>query len=117
VVTQFSFDAGPVLRWIEQERAQGIDALIRIGIPGPASIKRLLGFAARCGVGASTSVMKKYGLSMTKLLTTAGPDALVRELAAGLDPAQHGSVLLHLYPFGGLKATAEWATDFVAKGG
>ena len=117
VVTQFTFDAEPVLRWIEQERAQGIDALIRIGVPGPASIKRLLSFAARCGVGASTKVMSKYGLSMTKLLTTAGPDALVRELAAGLDPAKHGNVLLHLYPFGGLKTTAEWAKDFVAKGG
>lgn len=117
VVTQFTFDAAPVLRWIEAERAQGIDALIRVGIPGPASIKRLLGFAARCGVGASTSVMKKYGLSMSKLLTTTGPDALVRDLAVGIDPARHGDVLLHLYPFGGLDATARWVQDFVAKGG
>ncbi len=117
VVTQFSFDAEPVLHWIEQERAAGIDALIRIGVPGPASIKRLLSFAARCGVGASKKVMTKYGLSMTKLLTTAGPDALIRELAAGIDPATHGDVLLHFYPFGGLKATAQWAKDFVANRG
>jgi methylenetetrahydrofolate reductase (NADPH) len=115
VVTQFTFDAEPVLRWIEQERDAGIDALIRIGIPGPASIKRLLGFAARCGVGASTKVMSKYGLSMTKLLTTTGPDVLVRDLAAGIDPARHGDVLLHIYPFGGLHSTAQWARDFVEK--
>ena len=56
--------------------------------------------------------MSKYGASITKLLTTAGPDALIEELARGLDPARHGEVLLHFYPFGGLKATAEWVRDF-----
>jgi methylenetetrahydrofolate reductase (NADPH) len=114
VVTQFSFDAEPVLRWLEEERRQGVDALVRIGIPGPASVKRLLAFAARCGVGASTKVMAKYGLSLGRLLTTAGPDRLVEALANELDPAVHGEVSLHLYPFGGLKTTAEWARDFCA---
>jgi methylenetetrahydrofolate reductase (NADPH) len=58
VVTQFSFDAEPVLAWLEQVRKAGIHALVRVGVPGPASVKRLLAFAARCGVGASTKVMK-----------------------------------------------------------
>ncbi len=115
VVTQFAFAAEPVLRWLEEERRQGIDALVRIGIPGPASVKRLLSFAARCGVGASTKVMAKYGLSLSRLLTTAGPDRLVETLATQLDPARHGDVLLHLYPFGGLQTTAQWARDFCAK--
>jgi methylenetetrahydrofolate reductase (NADPH) len=112
VVTQFSFDAEPVLAWLEQVRAAGIDATVRVGVPGPASVKRLLAFAARCGVGASTKVLQKYGISITKLLSTAGPDEIVREYAAGLDPAKHGDVLLHFYPFGGLRATAEWVRDF-----
>jgi methylenetetrahydrofolate reductase (NADH) len=112
VVTQFSFDAEPVLAWLEQVRAAGIEATVRVGVPGPASVKRLLAFAARCGVGASTKVLQKYGISITKLLSTAGPDEIVREYATGLDPAKHGEVLLHFYPFGGLRATAEWVRDF-----
>jgi methylenetetrahydrofolate reductase (NADPH) len=112
VVTQFSFDAEPVLAWLEQVRAAGIEATVRVGVPGPASVKRLLAFAARCGVGASTKVLQKYGISITKLLSTAGPDEIVREYARGLDPAKHGDVLLHFYPFGGLRATAEWVRDF-----
>jgi methylenetetrahydrofolate reductase (NADPH) len=56
--------------------------------------------------------MARYGVSITKLLTTAGPDALVSELAAGIDPARHGKVLLHFYPFGGLARTAQWVRDF-----
>jgi methylenetetrahydrofolate reductase (NADPH) len=115
VVTQFSFDAEPVLNWLEQVRAAGVQATVRVGIPGPASVKRLLAFAARCGVGASTKVMSKYGLSITKLLSTAGPDQIVEEYAERLDRAKHGDVLLHFYPFGGLRATAEWVRDARAK--
>ena len=115
VVTQFSFDAAPVLAWLEQVRQAGIEATVRVGVPGPASVKRLLAFAARCGVGASTKVLQKYGISITKLLSTAGPDQIMHDYAAALDPRKHGSVLLHLYPFGGLRATAEWVRDFRAQ--
>ncbi|RYE01099.1 MAG: methylenetetrahydrofolate reductase [Sphingomonadales bacterium] len=117
IVTQFGFNARPMLDWVEQVRGAGIDATIRLGIPGPASVKRLLSFAARCGVSASASVMAKYGLSVTRLLSNAGPDRLIEELAARFDPARHGEVLLHFYPFGGLRATAEWVRDFQAKHG
>ena len=61
-------------------RARGIDVPVRLGVPGPAGIKRLLGFAKRCGVGASASVMKKYGVSLTNLIGSAGPDKLVNSL-------------------------------------
>jgi methylenetetrahydrofolate reductase (NADPH) len=115
VITQFGFDADPVLTWLERVRAEGVAAPVRVGISGPASVKTLLRFAARCGVGASAKVMTKYGLSITKLLGTAGPDPLVKEFAAKLDPAVHGDVRLHFYPFGGLTKTAEWIRDFQAK--
>jgi methylenetetrahydrofolate reductase (NADPH) len=111
IVTQFAFDSGPVLTWLAALRARGIEAPVRIGVPGPAGIKRLLKFAAHCGVGASASVMKKYGVSITNLLGNAGPDKLVKALASGLNET-HGPVRLHFYPFGGLGATAQWIADF-----
>jgi methylenetetrahydrofolate reductase (NADPH) len=61
--------------------------------------------------------MKKYGMSITKLLSTAGPDKLIEDYASGLDAARHGEVLMHFYPFGGLRATAEWIRDFRARNG
>jgi methylenetetrahydrofolate reductase (NADPH) len=114
IITQFGFDAKPVLEWLKKLRDSGIVAPVRVGVPGPASVKTLLRFAARCGVGASASVMAKYGVSITQLVTTAGPDALVTELAANIDPAKHGEVFLHFYPFGGLARTARWVSDFSA---
>jgi methylenetetrahydrofolate reductase (NADPH) len=115
ILTQFGFDAEPIVHWVERVRSHGIDALIRIGVPGPAGIKTLLRFAARCGVGASAKVMSKYGLSLTQLMGTAGPDRLIEDLADRIDPARHGPLSLHFYPFGGIARTAEWVSDFAAK--
>jgi methylenetetrahydrofolate reductase (NADPH) len=92
IVTQFGFDPDRFLDWL----------------------KELLRFAARCGVGASASVMKKYGvMSLTNLMGKAGPDKMVDAFAAGLGP-EHGKVRLHFYPFGGMKATMEWIDAYAA---
>jgi len=115
VVTQFAFDDDAIVEWVGEMRARGIDVPVRLGVPGPAGIKRLLGFAARCGVGASANVMKKYGVSVTNLLGRAGPDKLVDSLAAKLNDGEHGRVRLHLYPFGALTASAEWVNEYDAK--
>lgn len=111
VVTQFGFDPDAFLNWLAQLRERGIETPVRIGIPGPAGIKTLLRFASRCGVGASASVMAKYGLSITNLLGSAGPDKLVDTFAARLGD-EHGRVRLHFYPFGGLSKTVEWIADY-----
>lgn len=116
IVTQFGFDPDAFLGWLKELRARGIECPVRIGIPGPAGIKRLLAFAARCGVGASASVMKKYGVSITNLLGTAGPDKLVDAFAQGLGE-EHGRVRLHFYPFGGMRKTLEWVKDYESRRG
>lgn len=107
IVTQFGFDPDPFITWLEDLRANGIDSPVRIGVPGPAGIKTLLRFAAHCGVGASVAALGKYGISLTKLLGSTGPDALVDRLAERLTPA-HGPVRLHFYPFGGLVRAVDW---------
>ncbi|WP_176598103.1 MULTISPECIES: methylenetetrahydrofolate reductase [Sphingobium] len=111
IMTQFAFDADAVLNWLEQIRQEGVTVPVRIGIPGPASVKKLVRFAARCGVGASAKVMLKYGTSLTKLLSTAGPEKLIQELADRIDPAVHGDALLHFYPFGAFVDTAKFIAD------
>ncbi|GAA1466277.1 methylenetetrahydrofolate reductase (NADPH) [Microbacterium thalassium] len=113
ILTQFAFDTDPVMSWIDAVRARDIDATIRIGTPGPAGIKRLINFARRFGVGANAMIVKKYGFSLTNLMGTAGPDRFVSDLAALLEADEaSGSVKLHMYTFGGLLATADWARAF-----
>ena len=112
VVTQFAFDDDAIVEWVGEMRARGIDVPVRLGVPGPAGIKRLLGFAARCGVGASASVMKKYGVSVTNLFGRAGPDKLVDSLDRKLNDEEHGRVRLHFFPFGALAPTAKWVSQY-----
>lgn len=114
IVTQFGFDPDAFMHWLVVLRQRGIDAPVRIGVPGPTSIKGLLKFAARCGVEASASVMSKYGISIANLLGSAGPDKMVNAFASGFG-REHGRVRLHFYPFGGLVKTAEWIVEYNRK--
>jgi methylenetetrahydrofolate reductase (NADPH) len=114
IITQFGFDADAVLRWTEQVRQRGIPLPVRVGVPGPTGIKRLLSYASRFGVATSAGIARKYGLSLTNLVGTAGPDTFLRDLADGYDSARHGDLRLHFYTFGGLQATAKWITQFSA---
>ncbi len=110
ILTQFGFDVDPVLAWIAEVRRRGITAPIRVGVPGPAGVKRLLAFASRFGIGANALIVRKYGFSLANLMGTAGPDAFVAELAERLTSVpEAGAVGLHFYTFGGLPATAAWA--------
>lgn len=114
ILTQFAFDTDPVIAWVKGVRERGIESTIRIGTPGPAGIKRLINFARRFGVGANAMIVKKYGFSLTNLMGTAGPDTFVTDLSALLaQDSTSGEVKLHFYTFGGLKATADWAHQYV----
>jgi methylenetetrahydrofolate reductase (NADPH) len=111
VITQVDFDVDRVLQWVAEVREHGVELPIRVGVPGPASVKLLLGFAGRLGISTSATIAKKYGLSVTNLLGKAGPENFLRDLQAGLDPDKHGVVKLHFYTFGGFKTTAEWIAN------
>jgi methylenetetrahydrofolate reductase (NADPH) len=115
IMTQFAFDAEVMLRWLERVREEAnITSVVRLGVPGPASVKTLLRFASRCGVSATASVMAKYGLSISQLLNTAGPTSLLDELTESLNPSVHGEVQFHFYPFGGLGKTIEWIRRYTS---
>lgn len=116
VITQFAFDADIVLAWLNELRARGITPPVLVGVPGPASIARLVRYAAMCGVAASTSMLSRYGISIGRLLGRAGPDVFVDRLAEGLTEA-HGQVSPHLFPFGGIAQTMEWVEHYRMRAG
>jgi methylenetetrahydrofolate reductase (NADPH) len=108
VITQFGFDAAQVLGWLTEVRARGIGLPVRVSVPGPATVRRLLAIASRCGVAVSASVAEEYGFSLTEPTRTAGPGRFVQTLASGYDPRSHGDVKLHFNALGGFSATVEW---------
>lgn len=110
IVTQFSFDADAVLRWLAELRERGIEAPVRIGVPGPISLSGLVYFAARSGVSASRSALAKYGTSIGKLIGTVGPLAFLEQLAEGLAKRDYGPTALHFFTFGALQKTVDWVS-------
>jgi methylenetetrahydrofolate reductase (NADPH) len=116
LVTQFCFEAAPVIRWIERLRAIGIRLPVSIGVPGPASIKTLLRFAQECGIGPSMRVVTRQAKNVAKLLTVQTPDSLLAGLAEfqAADPERQLRGI-HLYPFGGFAKTCAWFSN-VAEG-
>ena len=116
IETQFCFEADQVLAWERDIRAAGNRLPIRIGIPGPATIKTLFRFAQISGIGPSMRFISKQAKNVAKLLTVQAPDVLLADLAKGM--ADDDECLLahfHYYPFGGFAKTAAYA-NAVAQG-
>ncbi len=109
IVTQFGFEAEPIVRWLSHLRDLGIDAPVRIGVAGPASTASLLKFAIRCGVGNSLRALRTRGGAIGKLMGDTTPEGLLVDLAAQLAGRNLGPVVgMHLYMFGGVRKTSEW---------
>ncbi len=110
IMTQFCFEAAPIIAWSKRIHAAGNRLPIRVGIPGIASIKTLLMYAKTCGVGPSSNFLLKQARNVTKLMSLSAPDQLIADLAEfRIENPMCGLVGCHMYPFGGLKKTAAWS--------
>jgi methylenetetrahydrofolate reductase (NADPH) len=109
IATQFLFEAGPLALWAMGLREAGIDLPIHPGVPGPATIKTLVKYAAMCGVGNSARFIRKQALNVTRLLSVSAPDEFVDQLATlHFDKQELGIAAPHLYPFGGFDKLTSW---------
>ncbi len=109
IVTQFAFEAGPVIAWEERLRAAGITLPVHLGVAGPAKLQTLIRYAIACGVGPSLRVLQRRAMDVTRLLTPYEPTEFLGEIAAHV--ATHPDCLIrrvHFFPLGGIAASADW---------
>lgn len=110
IETQFCFEADMVLDWERKIRADGNKLPIRVGIPGPATIKTLFRFAQISGIGPSMRFVAKQAKNVAKLMTVQSPHLLLAGLAEGMANDKECLVQhFHYYPFGGFVKTAAYA--------
>lgn len=110
IVTQFAFDAAPIIGWAEALRSAGITLPIHVGVAGPAKLQTLLKYAATCGIGPSVRVLQRRAMDLRRLVQPYEPTDLVRTLAAEASRRPGLIERLHLFPLGGLAPAAEWLT-------
>ena len=109
LATQFFFEAKSLKEWEMHLNSLDNTLEIHAGIPGPATLKTLLGYATSCGIGNSIRFLSKQALNITKLATTRSPDKLIYDLASyQIENPETKFKKIHFYAFGGIKKTSDW---------
>ncbi len=106
LISQFCFEAAPIVRLARRMRAQGVSAPYRVGVAGPAERATLVRYALMCGIGPSLRALKQRQALAKSLLTGETPEALLSEVAAAQEENISG---VHVFTFGGLTRSVAWA--------
>jgi methylenetetrahydrofolate reductase (NADPH) len=110
LVSQFCFEAAPIVRLAERLRAEGVDAPLRVGLAGPADLRRLWKYGLYCGIGNSIRALGSRVDAVANLLARQTPDRIVADLAMALQQEPGlGIAGIHIFTFGGVAAAADWA--------
>ena len=114
MTTQLCFDPKAIAGFIAEQRADGVELPVKLGIPGVAEIPKLMSISARIGVkDASKFVLRNYRF-VGQLLKSGGiykPSRLMQDLAPVIaDPAAR-VMGLHVYTFNNVAATVAWRDE------
>ena len=109
IVTQFVFDAAPIFDWLDKIEKWGNKLPVNIGLPGPASIKRLIKYGQMCGVRTSYRFFQRQGTRLFRLASVSTPDYMISLLAQYYAQSENCPITrLHFYNFGGLRRTMKF---------
>ena len=109
VVTQFAFEAAPVVAWAERIKAAGVHLPVHIGVAGPAKLQTLIRFSMACGVGPSLRVLTRRARDVTRLIRPFTPQSLLADLAMHKSAAPDSPIeSVHFFPLGGIRATTDY---------
>lgn len=118
VTSQLCFDPAAVHTWSRRMRERGITLPVEVGIPGVASLPKLMRISAKIGVGQSMRFLRS-NRGLAKALAggsgTYRPDSLVSDLEPALaDPADlvRG---FHIYTFNEVARTEEWRQALLSR--
>lgn len=116
IVTQFAFDAAPLIAWADRIAEAGVRLPIHLGIAGPTKLQTLLKFAVLCGVGPSISILQKRATDLSKLLVPYEPTDLLEAIAAHAVERPDSLIeQIHVFPLGGVRQSADWMNARLGK--
>jgi methylenetetrahydrofolate reductase (NADPH) len=115
LVSQFCFEAAPIVGYARRLRANGVAAPLRVGLAGPADLRKLWKYGLYCGVGNSIRALGARVDAVANLLARQTPDRIVSELGEAVR-RQPGLDIegVHIFTFGGVASAADWANARLA---
>ena len=107
-VTQFGFDASPLLAWLAKANDSGWQLPVSVGVAGPTQMKTLIRYAAKCGVRHSVRGLLTEP-SALRMLGQWDPIHVLSQVAKYLSSDLNVRVEnAHVFTFGGLRKVLEW---------
>lgn len=107
-VSQFGFDASPLVNWLAKSNDSGLHVPLSVGVAGPTQMKTLIRFAAKCGVKHSVKGLFAKP-SVLRVLGQWDPLQVLLPVAERLASAPDIQVEnAHVFTFGGLRRVLEW---------
>lgn len=109
LVSNMTFDADILARWVRRVRARGITQPLLVGVPGPVETAKLVSMGTKIGVGES---LRFVGKQRRTLLRVAAPGFtpekfLSRFAATSRDPDMLVEGL-HVFTFNQVAETEQW---------
>jgi methylenetetrahydrofolate reductase (NADPH) len=110
LVSQFLFDARPLLDYARRLRAGGVAAPLRVGLAGTADAGTLLKFADELGVGSSKRVVEAKTARREAREADQSPQRLMSAIVAAQEAEPNlGIEGFHFFAFGSTAETIRWA--------
>lgn len=105
IATQMCFDSVRIIDWIKRVRDQGVSLPIYCGVAPPINVVKLTQFAARCGVTASLSFLRKTSTrDIARMIRRYDPRPLMEAVYDHVDG-------FHLYTFNAIETTRHWVAE------
>jgi methylenetetrahydrofolate reductase (NADPH) len=116
IITQICFDAATTGAWAARIAACGVGLPVTVGVPGPASRRKLARLTAGLGLGQSARFLSKQHHLLWRLLTPGGydPTRLARRLGRAAASTTNNIQGLHVFTFNELSRTEAWRRKLVS---
>ena len=112
IVSNMTFDAALVRRWLEAVRDRGITLPVHVGVPGPVDPGKLLRMATTIGVGDSMRFLRKQKNVFARIaLPGFSSTTFVHKVARLATDERLGIRGLHVYTFNQVARTESWRQE------
>jgi methylenetetrahydrofolate reductase (NADPH) len=110
IVSNVTFDAAGLGRWIQRIRARGVTLPLYLGLAGPAERTRLLRMAAVAGAAESARFITRHPGWILRFWVPGGysPDRFLDRAAPAITAPGAAVAGLHLFTFNQLQPTERW---------
>lgn len=117
IVSNMSFDAETVKRWVDRVRHRGVELPIYIGMAGVADPARLLRLSTKIGVADAARFLRGHPSWLARMFRPGGyePGRFVSALLPDMAAPDRRVAGLHIFTFNEIEPTERWRREMLAR--